>query len=677
MALYIGANYHPHDWPAQRWKTDVDLMKTAGFTTVRLGHLCWDSFEPENGVYTFEWFDSVMDLFSEAGIGVVLDVSVRPAPRWVHKLCPGCEIGSKSGCVQWALTRYMEDVSDPGYQHYALRFAQVLVKRYRSHPALFAFGLCNEQGSGFMSFSEFARQRFAGWLKAKYETVEKLNKAWSSQRWSRRLSSFDDALLQENEIATGAPEAWLDMKRFFSDGVGDFLAMLKDVIEKNAPNVPHSCNHYSGHPHLGFDYLKEAGRFVDYPGIGVYPGFWPDGGKGSRWLMPVYMLRLAEGEKPMWGLEVQTGAYGMYAPPRGVGRMWIFFFLLHRAEMFLGWTFRSMLGGEEQFLFGMLDHDGTPGPLYHEYAQAAADLKKLEKYALPYLPKPEIAVAYSHDSELMTHYHPRHFRVTHRESVTRVLAVLEGQNRDYQLFDLRNLHKTYKMLIIAAQSLMEEEAIQTVRSFVHSGGTVIMTGYSGWMDHTGKVFSTFKPGGLSDVFGIRVAGFRRTSVRDYETAPRVFSQDAEPQRDWRIMQNNGQELALDIEYCENLELRGADVHLPFVESEMCAISRHSYGKGVAYYMATESCEALLQWLISDIAASAGLTDGVPAPPGVCARKIAPGQILYLNMTDNPVDIPLKEGGKGILGATEYGGMLTLAPFDVELIVKPYPSAEIG
>ena len=88
--LYIGANYHPHDWTEDRWAEDIRLMKEAGFTTVRLGHLCWDSYEPENGVYTFAWFDRVMDLFAEAGIGVVLDVSMHPAPLWVHRECPGC-----------------------------------------------------------------------------------------------------------------------------------------------------------------------------------------------------------------------------------------------------------------------------------------------------------------------------------------------------------------------------------------------------------------------------------------------------------------------------------------------------------------------------------------------------------------------------------------------------------
>ena len=177
MALYIGANYHPHDWSRERWKIDIQLMK-------------------------------------EAKIKVVLDVSMRPAPVWVHKLCPGCNICDKSGVVQPSIRRYMEDIADPAYQYYALRFAEVLVKRYQKHPALFAFGLCNEIGSGKKSYSEQSRQRFIQWLKKKYGSVEKLNQAWATRRWCRRLTSFDDVVFPENGIAIGSPEAWLDMRRF-------------------------------------------------------------------------------------------------------------------------------------------------------------------------------------------------------------------------------------------------------------------------------------------------------------------------------------------------------------------------------------------------------------------------------------------------------------------------------
>ena len=34
MALYVGTNYHPHDWTPERWKKDIALMKEAGFQAV-------------------------------------------------------------------------------------------------------------------------------------------------------------------------------------------------------------------------------------------------------------------------------------------------------------------------------------------------------------------------------------------------------------------------------------------------------------------------------------------------------------------------------------------------------------------------------------------------------------------------------------------------------------------
>lgn len=59
--LYIGTNYHPHDWDKDKIISDLDTMVNAGFNVVRLAHLCWDCFEPEKGLFTFDWFDDVLE----------------------------------------------------------------------------------------------------------------------------------------------------------------------------------------------------------------------------------------------------------------------------------------------------------------------------------------------------------------------------------------------------------------------------------------------------------------------------------------------------------------------------------------------------------------------------------------------------------------------------------------
>jgi len=52
QGLYVGANYHPHDDKnIEKIKTDIQLMKDAGFNVVRMGHLAWDSYEPSEGVF--------------------------------------------------------------------------------------------------------------------------------------------------------------------------------------------------------------------------------------------------------------------------------------------------------------------------------------------------------------------------------------------------------------------------------------------------------------------------------------------------------------------------------------------------------------------------------------------------------------------------------------------------
>lgn len=650
MALYVGTNYHPHDWPQERWQEDVRLMKEAGFTTVRLGHLCWDSYEPEDGIYTFTWFDEVMDLFEQAGIGVVLDISMRPAPNWVHKRCPGAAICSKSGAAQASLRRYMEDVDDPDYQYYALRFAKKLVNRYKNHPALFAFGLCNELGDGYLSHSEFARNRFADWLKNKYGTVEEWNQAWASQRWSRRRTSFEDAVIPENEIAVGAPESWLDMRRFFSDGIGNFFIKLKEVVEKNAPGVPHSSNHYAERTWLGFDYMQVCDKAVDYPGMGVYPGY--EVGKYQDTILVTYQQRLAELDKPMWCLEFQTGSAGIYCGPYGVNRMHAFLCLLYRAQMILGWTWRSMLGGEEQYLYGMLDHDGTPNPNYREYKQIASDMQKLSDYAFPYVPEPEIAVAYNYDSDWVSQYSCSQYRQPYNASLQQIHRALSERNTDYNIIDLRNMKKNYKLLVIPAHNVMTKQMANTVRSFVEKGGTVIMTGYSAIVDETGKVCSVSRPGYLDDVFGIRVGGFDRLS----EDTPKLR------------VEKDGKSFSVNAKYYEYLELKDAVCFANLQALGRCAVSGHAYGKGMAYYMATEPDCELFGWLLEQISRQAGVSKPLITPAGIHARNIAPDQIFYVNQNAETVEIPLPEPGYGVLSEKQYESVLKLVGYDGELIV---------
>ena len=256
--LYVGVNFHPHDYASEsEMDAQIALMRDAGFNVVRLGHLAWDSFEPSNGRFTFEWFDRVMDKMAAAGIRVILDIPVRPAPMWVHTASPGTTIVTFEGDTLQPIHRYFNDVGDPGYQKYAFRLAEEVSRRYAGHPALMAYGIDNELGDGSISYSNEVRVRFIHWLEARYGTVDALNQAWAGWRWSRMVGSFDEVVLPDlaNAGYGGNAERQLDFRRFLSDEILAFYTGVIDIVNENAPGVPTYTNawYYSG---KFFDYAE-------------------------------------------------------------------------------------------------------------------------------------------------------------------------------------------------------------------------------------------------------------------------------------------------------------------------------------------------------------------------------------------------------------------------------------
>ena len=61
--LIHGADYNPDQWLDTPGIIDEDvrLMELAGLNSVTVGVFSWKNLEPEEGVYTFEWLDEIMD----------------------------------------------------------------------------------------------------------------------------------------------------------------------------------------------------------------------------------------------------------------------------------------------------------------------------------------------------------------------------------------------------------------------------------------------------------------------------------------------------------------------------------------------------------------------------------------------------------------------------------------
>lgn len=645
-------------------------MRKASFSVVRLGHLCWDSFEPSEGNYSFEWFDEVMDLFHEAGIAVVLDIATRPAPTWLHKKYPEIDLADTNGIRMEAQTRYMEDVGHPVFREYAYRFAEKLVCRYREHPALYAFGLCNEFGSGSPSYSSAARDRFQAWLIDKYGTIDNLNRAWTTQRWSRRLSSFHDVVLPVSGSIQGAPERLLDMWRFYSDETLDFMQGLSRLVKRLAPSVRETTNHWSENPGYGFDYLKRYDRIIDLPGIGFYPGTNPEDRRALIAACFFMDHRIGELERPIWCLEFQTGDFGGYGSPRKVMRMYAYLSLVHRAQAVCAWTWRSMLGGEEQYVFGLVDHDGEPGWKYEEFKQIAEEFTLLRNLGLPRSTSPDVAIAYSFESLKVSAGNRSFYKTDYTEQVLQAYEALALSNLDCNIVNLRHLQRSYKLLIVPGHAVMDDESAATIRSFVDNGGTVVMTAYSAKVNGHNRVFDTPLPGALSDVFGIRVGAFARTRTHTpKENAGGLEKTDLRLERERPVISLGQQAYEPPIDYYEIIEPKTADTAASFVNTleRSPAVTRNRYGKGEAIYVAIPANSPFLKPLLESLYPALGIRTGPATTPGVVARKLEGGAI-YVNTTGEHRTVRLDHPGTGLLSGLPYEHSMSLPAYEVEVVL---------
>ncbi len=645
--LFVGTCYQPIDRTTEQIDRDIAIMKQAGFNVVRIGDLSWDSFEPSQGKFNFGWWDKIVSKMHENGIKVILDIPGSPAPIWLHRTYPGVDIVSQNGTRLPPAERYMDDISDPNYARELKILAEAMTAHFAHDPTIIAIGYNNEIGNGYMSYSVADKERFIAWLKKKYGTIDELNKAWATQRWSRRLNSFEDVDLPLAD-GPGPSERYLDLHRFWSDVTVDRLRELDTIRRRNMPDTPSISNLWDTAPRRGFDYLRTYKSYVSYGAEGFYPG---DPVSGA------FEALMTKGDLPTphWFNEFTAGGGGWYGEP-GRSRMYAYVGLMTGAQGFLAWTFNSHQGGEEQALFGLLNHDNTPSWKVDEFAHIASDFKLLSKYGFPRYPHPQVAIAYSFDSFIDSHPNGpssttlQYFKTPYTEQVRNAFTPFFNANIDAAVINVgADTLSRYKLVVVPADYVMDAASAKAIREYVDAGGTVLMTAYSAKVDEHGQWFDTPLPGRLSDVFGLRTNEF-------YESA------------NLPVFELEGKTAKASIRFYEVLEPTTARILAKFsnLPGNPPAVTVNNYGKGQAIYLAAPAQPTLIAPIVESLYGALGIKPGPATPEGVYAR-VVDGRTLYVNTTAEEKAIAVGMNVHGVLSNKSYQGEMKLGPYQADLV----------
>lgn len=448
----------------------------------------------------------------------------------------------------------------------------------------------------------------------------------------------------------GPPERFLDLHRFWS---GETIAALEDIEairRQYAPQVPTGSNLWDTANRKGFDYLRSYKNYVTYGAEGFYPGTALDAVVGE-------LQTKGDLSTPFWFNEFVTGGSGTYGNTKGEIRMWAYLGLLNYGQSYLAWTFNTHLGGEEQALFGLLDHDGTPSWKYDEFGQIAHEFAKIQNLGFPRYHTPEVAIAYSFDTDIASHIPgnannstAHYWSIPYQEQVNGAFAPFFRDNVVAAFINLADAKLSgYKLVVVPGDYIMDPQSSAALRSYVQAGGTVVMTAFSAKADENSRWFGTPLPGSLSDVFGLRTSQFYRPDTSPGYTYQGLTAQAKHP-------------------FYEVLEPQTAQViaRLSNVPDNVPAITENSFGKGHAFYLALPAGESTLEPLVRSLYKQLQIEPGPVTPDGVYARRVE-GRVLYVNTTAAPATIAINGDKQGVLTGKQYHGSLVLAPYVVDLL----------
>jgi len=353
--------------------------------------------------------------------------------------------------------------------------------------------------------------------------------------------------------------------------------------------------------------------------------------------------------------EFTAGGGGFYGAP-GRSRMYAYLGLMMGAQGTLAWTFNSHLGGEEQALFGLVDHDGTPSWKVDEFGRIASEFKQLAKFGFPRYTHPEVAIAYSFDSFIDSNPNTpsnttrQFFKPSYTEQVSAAFEPFFRANIDTAIINIGHSDLShYKLVVVPADYVMDSASAKAIREYVSAGGTVLMTAFSAKVDEHGQWFDTALPGRLSDVFGLKTNAFY-----DIPTALKF--------------ELGGASIETSVHHYEVLEPSTATVVARFTNTadHTPAVTLNKLGKGNAIYLATESNPSTIGSLMNYLYTVAGNHPGPKTPEGVYAR-IVEGRTLYVNTTGEEKIIPIAETKRGIISNRVFEDTLVLGPMEADLI----------
>lgn len=671
--IYYGGDYNPDQWPEEIWQEDMRLFKLAGVNIVTLPVFSWAKLQPSEDTYNFDWLDKIFNLLWENNIYVCLATSTAAQPAWMSKKYPEVLPVDIEGKKHTHGGRVNFCPNSSTYRDFATKLVRKLAERYKHHPALLVWHIGNEYSAS--CYCDNCSEEFRNWLKKRYGTIEELNKRWNTAFWGHTVYEWDEVVppsyLNEmwydgfsNRTTTCFQGISLDYNRFMSDSNLECYLAEYNVIKEITPDMPITTNFMGTFKPL--DYFKWA-EHMDVVSWDSYPAM---NAPESTIAMRHDLMRGLKDGQPFMLMEQTPSqqnwqAYNSLKRP-GVMRLLSYQAVAHGADAVMFFQLRRSFGACEKYHGALISHAGHENTrVFRECRQLGSELKMLGDKLLGSRIKAKAAIVFDWDNW---------WAVEFSSGPSIDLKYVPQIQKYYKAFFELNIPvdiikpsaelSKYDIVIAPVLYMIKPGVAKNIENFVNNGGTFVTTFFSGLVNENDLVTLGGYPGELRNLLGIW--------VEEIDALPPDMKNNI-------IIDKSADELNGTYScgmLCDLINLEGAKTIGVYGEdfySGYPALTENLFGKGNAYYIASDPEYALLKKFVKHICSSKGINAPLGVQEGVeVTQRFKDDKefTFILNNNNFPVNIRLESRGyRNMLNIEAVGNSIELNKKDVLILER--------
>ena len=646
--LHLGCAWYPEHWPESRWDVDLQLMRDAGMTVVRVGEFAWSRMEPAEGHFDLDWLERAIDCAARQGLKIVIGTPSAAPPAWLTHRYPATLGTQEDGRQRTHGNRTHFSFTNTQYHSFCARIATQLATRFGSHSDVVGWQIDNEYG--IVSYDSETQRQFQVWLQTKYGTLDELNTRWSTVYWSQEYSDWAQIPIP---VGPHNPGLKLEWRRFISRAFCVYQHNQMQALRAHIP--PHQWVTHNYNPTAFFDAFDhyQVSEELDFASWDAYIG---TGHLDALALGAAHDLIRGLKRRNFWVMETQPGSVNWShinnTLDPGEVRAMAWHAIGHGADAVLYWQWRSALGGQEQYHGTLVAADGLPRPLYKEVAQLGYEFQCLGDVLGNTTPQADVALLHSHDDRWAINEQRHHHEF---DPVAHLLHYYRALRSLVDTVDIVHptapLH-TYRLVVAPHLHLIDDTIAEQLIAYVHAGGHLVLGPRSGMKNKDNALHSLRQPGPLTQLMGTQVEEWYALE-QPVGVEGKIGSGNASLWAEWLTP------LADDVQVL--LEYQPGNGWL----DQQPAVTTRSVGTGRVTYIGAWLDSTLLTRLMAQSvgtwATELPLVTSVPEVE-VCRRRGPHYDVfIVVNHSRLPQPVTLRKSCHNLLSGTTVDGIITLPP----------------